>query len=155
MIPEFQKLEDNEIELVYKAPILVCILIAGADGTIDKKEISGAIKFAQKKHRRSLSPVATLFKEVATDFEDKMKILIQSYPFESTQRDPILIEELSALNPLWPKLDRTFTTEYYKTLREIAEKIASSSGGMFGYKSIGQEEAKYMSLPMINDPSQA
>ena len=43
MIPEFQKLDDAEIELVLKAPILVCILIAGADGDIDRKEINKAI----------------------------------------------------------------------------------------------------------------
>jgi hypothetical protein len=153
MIPEFQNLKDNEIELVYKAPIVVCILIAGADGTIDKKEIKGAIQFAEKKHRRSLSSVATLFKEIGTDFEDKLKILVQSYPFESTQRNPLVIEELSELNELWLKLERSFTVEYYQTLRDIAEKIASSSGGLLGYKSVGAEEAKYMTLPMVKDPS--
>lgn len=155
MIPEFQRLEDSEIELVYKAPVLVSILIAGADGTIDKKEIKGAIQFAEKRHKRSLSSVATLFKEVAQDFEDKLKVLIQAYPYESTQRNPLLVEELSQLNNLWPKLDKSFSAEYYSTLKAIAEKIASSSGGLFGMKSVGEEEAKYMSLPMINDPSNA
>ena len=32
MIREFEKLTDSEIDLMLKAPVLVCILIAGADG---------------------------------------------------------------------------------------------------------------------------
>ena len=39
MIQDFEKLSNAEIEVMMRAPIVVCILIAGADGTIDKKEI--------------------------------------------------------------------------------------------------------------------
>ena len=88
MIKEFDNLTDNETELMLKAPVLVCILIAGADGTIDKREIKEAIAHTQRKTKASL---AGYLKEVSQDFEDKIKILIQSYPYESTQRNPILI----------------------------------------------------------------
>ncbi|MBK8292958.1 MAG: hypothetical protein IPK96_20495 [Flammeovirgaceae bacterium] len=42
MIPEFEELSQAEIELMHKAPILVCILIAGADDHIDNREIKKA-----------------------------------------------------------------------------------------------------------------
>ena len=153
MIPELGRLTSSEVELVYKSPILVCVLIAGADGKIDRKEIKEALSFAEKKQRISVSSVSTLFKEISKDFEDKLKSLIQSYPYETTQRTPMIIEELAGLNDIWRKVDASFATEFYKTLLSIAESIANSSGGLLGYKSVGSEEARYLKLTMIKDPS--
>lgn len=150
MIKEFEGLTDIEMELMLKAPVLVCILIAGADGTIDKKEIKEAIAQTQKKNKSLLS---AYLREVSQDFEDKLKILIQSYPYESTQRNPILIDELGQLNGLWKKLDKSFSLQFYQMLKELAVKIAGSSGGLWGMKSVANEEAKYIQLPMINDPA--
>lgn len=153
MVPELDRLTASEAELLYKAPLLVCILIAGADGDIDRKEIQEAINFAEKKHRGSLSSVSILFKEVAKDFEDKLKMLMQNYPYEATQRNPLIEEELAQITILWRKIDASFAHEFYKTLLSIAEKIATSSGGVLGYKSVGPEEARYVKLGMIKDPS--
>ncbi len=49
MVKELEKLSGKEVELMLKAPILLCILIAGADGTIDRKEIKEAIHVTVKK----------------------------------------------------------------------------------------------------------
>lgn len=152
MIPEFAKLNDAEIELMLKAPVLVCILIAGADGDIDRKEIKSAIAVAQKQ-RKSQSVLSAYFREMSQDFEDKIKVLIQSYPYEATQRTPLLVEELRQLNPIWPKLAPAFAVAYYEMLKGLAEKIASSSGGLWGIKTVANEEAKYLHLPMVNDPA--
>lgn len=151
MIKEFEKLSDPETELMLRAPFLVCILIAGADGTIDKKEIKEAITVTQK-NKKTIGILAGYFKELSEDFEDKLKITIQGYPYESTQRAPILIGELAELNKIFPKLDKTFAKSFYDTLVELAAKIASSSGGVLGIKSVGSEEAKYLQLPMIQKP---
>ena len=53
MIQEFNSLSSTEIELMHKAPILVCILVAGADGHIDQSEIRKAIVFASKRAGKS------------------------------------------------------------------------------------------------------
>jgi hypothetical protein len=151
MINEFTKLNDQEVELMLKAPILVCILIAGADGTIDHKEIKEAIAIARKNFGKK-GVLAEYFRELSQDFEDKLKITIQGYPYESTQRTPMIIEELAQLSRLWPKFDKPFAQGVYDSLRDIAEKIASSSGGVLGLKSVGSEEAKYIQLPMIQKP---
>jgi len=150
MLAEFNNLTETEAELVLKAPVLVCILIAGADGTIDKKEIKEAIAQTQKRSKATLAPY---LKEVSQDFEDKLKVLLQSYPYESTQRNPILIEELGRLNSLWKKMDNVFSIQFYNMLRELAGKIAASSGGLWGMKSVDTEEAKLLNLTMIRDPS--
>jgi hypothetical protein len=153
MIPELDRLTGREAELLYKAPILVCILIAGADGRIDNKEIKGAISFAESKRQASLSSVSIIFREIAKDFEDKLKIVLQHYPYESTQRTPLVAEDLADLNTIWPKLEVDFAKEYYTSLLSIAEKIATASGGLLGYKTIGAEEAKLLHLPMIKNPA--
>ncbi len=152
MIKELERLTDMEAEQMLKAPILLCILIAGADGTIDRREIKEAINVAGKRKEKTI--LDNYFKEVSTDFEDKLKVLLQSYPYESTQRNPILIQELSQLNPILKKLDKTFSKPFYDMLKELAEKIAGSSGGLWGMMSVDSEEAKYIRLPMIEDPSQ-
>jgi hypothetical protein len=152
MIKEFEKLTDLETELLFKAPFLVCILIAGADGTIDRKEIKEAISFAKNKHKK-ISFITPYFQELAQDFEDKLKILIQSYPYESTQRNPLIVAELAQINQLWPKLSKQFSVEFYDTLKDIASGIASSSGGLLGINSIGTEEARYVQLSMIQNPA--
>lgn len=151
MIKELERLTESEVELMLKAPVVLCILIAGADGTIDRKEIKEAINITVKKKDKTI--LDNYFREVSQDFEDKLKILLQSYPYQSAQRNPILIQELSKLNPILKKLDRSFSKPFYDMLKELAEKIAGSSGGLWGMMSVDSEEAKYMRLPMLDDPA--
>jgi len=153
MIKAFKNLEAHESEYMFKVPALVCVLIAGADGDIDRKEIREAIAIATRNKGNRDSPLYEYFLEVFSDFEDKLKVIIQSYPYESTQRTPMLVEELSVVNSIWPKLTPEFTDEFYKMLLELSQRIASSSGGWLGIKSVGPQEARYVKLPMITDPS--
>jgi len=153
MIPEFDKLSESETDLMLKAPILACILIAGADGNIDRNEIQGAIELAQKKQKRAKANLLEFYRYVGEDFEDKLKILIQNYPVKALQRNPILVDELSHLNKILPKLDKSFALAFYHSINEIAQKMAEASGGLLGLNKIGEEESKYLGLPMIKDPS--
>ena len=102
MIPEFDKLSSLEIELMLKGPILACILIAGADDHIDNKEIKGSIELAENKHKKNAkgSPLARFYLMVVEDFEDKLKVVLQSYPVDATKRNDIITQELAQLNEL-------------------------------------------------------
>ena len=152
MSGELSKLSSGEVELLYKSPLLVCILIAGADGNIDRKEIKKAINIVHKKQKGTDS-VSGLFKEVSQDFEDKLKVLEQGYPYEATQRTPLLTEELGGLNLLWPKLPKDFAKGYYEILLMLANEVATSSGGLLGMNSVGSEEARLVKLNMIKNPA--
>ncbi|GIV35747.1 MAG: hypothetical protein KatS3mg032_0126 [Cyclobacteriaceae bacterium] len=153
MIAELQRLSEEERGLVYTAPLLVSILIAGADGSVDKKEIKKGLQAAERKSRSASPPVAALFKEVSTDFEDKLKLLMHEYPHESVQRNPLIAENLSKLNVVLRKLDQSFSVEFYKSLLLLAESIAKASGGFFGLQKVSGEEKKYVSLPMLQNPA--
>ena len=153
MIPEFDNLSPSEIELMHKAPMLVCILIAGADDHIDNREIKKAIDLTEKKQKRAKSHLLAFYREVGEDFEDKLRIVIQGFPVESTERGPLVVKLLTPINEVLKKVDRNFALEFYKSLREIASEIAKSSGGLLGLNSVGDAEAKYVELPMLEDPA--
>lgn len=152
MISEFEHLDASEQELMIKAPFLVCILVAGADGTIDRKEIREAINVAQKAAQVAPS-LKKYYKETGEDFEDKLKVVLQNYPFDVNQRNQLIVEELAGLNEVLPRLNKKFATIFYQTMRVLAEKVAESSGGVLGIRSVGEEESRYLDLSMINDPS--
>ncbi len=153
MIPQFDRLSQEEQEFMYKAPILVSILIAGADGEIDRSEIREGLAQAKKRNRNAGMELMDLYRQISEDFEDKLKVVLRSYPVEASQRNSLISEELTRLNSLFPKLDKTFATQYYQSICDIAMKVAQSSGGLLGMKSVGSAEAKYVKLPMIKDPS--
>jgi hypothetical protein len=153
MIPEFDSLSLYEVELMHKAPILVSILVAGADGKIDQSEISSAVSLATKKHVPGTSRLVEFYDEVGTDFEDKLKIVIQSFPVKEKLRTPKVIAELTQLNEIIGKLDKEFSCEFYESLKEIATEVAQSSGGILGMNKVGEAEAKYLSLDMIRNPA--
>jgi hypothetical protein len=153
MIREFEKLNSAEIELMHKAPILVSILIAGADGKIDNKEVNRAISLTEAKQKRTRSSLMAFYTEVGTDFEDKIRIVIQSLPSKVDKRTTEISKLLSELERILKKLNKQIAIEFYNSLREIATEIAESSGGVLGLKTIGDEEALLVNLPMIKDPT--
>lgn len=128
MIPEFEKLSEEELNLILKTPILVSILIAGADNDIDKTEIKKAVSISKEKQKRARASLLEYYREVADNFEDKLLIMIQSFPPDAQDRNPIIIDELEKLNDVLPKLDKQYAIEYYESIKEIAKKIAESSG---------------------------
>lgn len=152
MMKELEKLPASEADLVLKAPLLVCILIAGADDDIDKKEIKRAIQLTREKQTRGKSNLIDFYQLMSEDFEDKLKVLIQSFPGKAAQRNHLLTKELEGLNSILPKIKKPIAIEFYKSLREIAQKIAESSGGLLGMKKVGSEEAKLVGLSMIEEP---
>ncbi len=152
MLAEFSRLSGAEVELLLKAPILISILIAGADGNIDRKEINRAIHVAQQNARKSRARLMEFYQFVGEDFEDKLKVVIQSYPHHADKRSSMIVQELAQLNEVWPKIDAPLAKALYGSIKDIAKKIAESSGGLLGMKSVGQEEARYVDLPMIKDP---
>jgi hypothetical protein len=95
MIDAFERLTDAEVETMFRSPMLVCILIAGADGTIDQKEISKAVSIAEKKTTKSKSSLLEFYSHVNEDFEDKLKIVMQGLPIDVNERNHLIVSELS------------------------------------------------------------
>lgn len=152
MIEEFKTLRDDEIEVLLNAPVLVSILIAGADDKIDNSEIKQAVEIANNKQSRAREQLIDYYKEVGKSFQEKFVLFTKKLPTDAKQRTDIISEELRKLNHILPKIDHTFAIKLYASLKDMAKKVAEASGGLLGYMSVSYEEAKLMELKMIEDP---
>ena len=153
MISEFENLSHEEVELMKKAPALVCVLIAGADGKIDSKEIEEAILISRIKQTRARKALIYYYREIGQNFRDTLTDLIKSLPQEAVERNELVVAELEKLNPILKKLDKTFSVKFQASLKDIARKIAEASGGVLGLMKISYAESKFVDLKMIKDPS--
>jgi hypothetical protein len=153
MIHQFQHLSDSEIDLIYQGPILTSILISGADGQIDNREINAAIEFAKKEVKEARALLYDFYMEISENMEQRIQEAMQNYPEDHLIRNQQISLELEKLNEILPKLDKAFAVVYYLSLKNIARKIAKSSGGFLGiFGTISREERKYLDLEMIRDP---
>ncbi|MFY0626650.1 MAG: hypothetical protein JXR07_10155 [Reichenbachiella sp.] len=154
MIEEFKTLRDDEIEVLLNAPVLVSILIAGADDKIDNSEIKQAVEIANNKQSRAREQLVDYYKEVGTTFYDKFVAYAAKMPKDASARSEQITQELRKLNHILPKIDRNFAIKLHASLRDMAKKVAEASGGLLGYMSVSYEEAKLMELRMIDDPQE-
>ena len=153
MIPEFDPLREDEIDVLLKAPVYVAILVAGADGKIDKMEQKQAIDVANSKKSRAREQLSDYYKIVGEKFEQHFYSLIDALPSGTDERTQAVSIELRKLNFILSKIDKNFGIKLYASLKDLAKKIAEASGGVLGYLSISYEEAKLMELRMIKEPS--
>ncbi len=152
MIPEFEPLAQEEQNLMYGAPIMVAILVAGADGKIDRSEMREAIAISSMKKVKARKELMAFYKEVGTDFEDKLKFGISKYPNDPKARYEKIVDELTKINEILPKLEKKFAIKFYESLKDFAKRIAEASGGVLGYMAVGYEESKVVELKMIKNP---
>ncbi|WP_420319109.1 hypothetical protein [Ekhidna sp.] len=151
MIPEFEPLREDEIEVLTKAPVYVAILIAGADGKIDKSERREAIDVARTKQSRSREQLSDYYKHVGEKFEENFNTLVDTLPSGTDARISAITTELRKLNFILKKVDKNFAIKLVASLKDLAKKIAEASGGVLGYLSVSYEEARLMDLKMIKD----
>lgn len=148
----FDNLRQDETDLMYRAPVLIAILIAGADNQIDKKEIKEALNISHLKQTKARRILLDYYSELGKEFEYNLVEEIAALPREARKRNPVIIEELEKLNLILPKLDRKFAIQYYDSMKDIAKRIAAASGGILGYLSVSYEESKLLELKMIRNP---
>ena len=153
MINEFKTLRDDEIAVLLKAPVLVSILIAGADDKIDKSEIAQAVEIANTKQSRAREQLIDYYREVGKDFKTKFEKYVDEMPDTADGRAEIITKELRKMNHILPKIEKKFAIKLHASLEDMAKKVAEASGGVLGYMSVSYEEAKMMELRMIDDPS--
>lgn len=152
MIKEFENLREDEIDVLAKAPIYVSILIAGADGEIDKHERKEAIEVSRSKQSRAREELIEYYSLIAETFEPKFNELINELPSDSEERIKVITTELRKLNFILPKIDKHFSISLHASLKDLAKKIAEASGGVLGYLTVSYEESKLVDLKMINAP---
>lgn len=149
---ELKLLTAAQREVLFDAPVLVSILIAGADSDIDNAEIRRAVELTHDKKITAREELNEFYAIVGEGFEDKLKVKIHQLPADAEKRNALIIDELKKLNSILPVLRNDFATNYYWSIRNLAKKIAAASGGVLGYLAVGYEESKLIGLDMIDNP---
>lgn len=151
MIYEFKNLTEEESNLMLITPALVTLLIAGAEGNIDEKEIDWGTKITHFRANEH-SIIQNYYLETDKNFNETLKKLIEVMPEDAKERSERINGELKKLNAILPKLDPEFSNMFYKSLLSLSKHVAKASGGIWGFGSVSPEEKKYLDLHVIDPP---
>jgi hypothetical protein len=150
MDQDLSMLSGGEITQLEDAFAYIAILIAGADGKIDPKEVSWAEKIAQIRTYAGEERLKTFHEEVNQNIHSRIQQLISELPSDVTSRSKAITDKLSQLNPILSSLDPYIGAYLYKGYVSFAERTAKSSGGFLSFFTISPEEKKWIGLPMLN-----
>ncbi len=150
MLGEFNALNEREYEILKDAVCWVTVLVAGADGLIEKKELDWANKITGIRTYSGPKTLQEFYKEVDTNFAEKIESCINFLPSNTESRNKELSEKLSELNEILPKLPPKLGFELYNSYTRLAEQVAKASGGVLGFFSVSGEEKQAMELHMLN-----
>lgn len=143
-------LSPAEIAQLKDAYAYITVLIAGADGKIDPNELSWAEKITQIRTFAGDERLKDFHVEVNEVLSKRIKQLIAELPSDVKSRNAAISEKLALLNPILASLDPSLGYYLYKGFVTFAERVAKSSGGFLSFFTIGPEEKKWVSLPMLN-----
>ena len=142
-------LGDEEIQTLINSYPLITILIAGADGEIDGKEIEWGSKLSHIRSYNENYKLNHLFKLVKAEFSDHIDEIMAKVPGNVKERYEWISPKLEALNGIIARLPNPSAYAVYKSLKSFATHIAKAEGGFFRIGAISSEEKKLIDLPMI------
>jgi hypothetical protein len=155
MIEQIQHLNQEEQELVLQAPLYVSLLIAGADGDFNSEEKKRIVQLVHTKTFSERYELRELYRSLADDVEVQLRQMIAGLPDDTEERQQLLSDLLARLNPVFPKLEKTFARNLYKSLRQFAHFVANAEGGFWKISAVNQAEREWINLPMLQEPGVA
>lgn len=140
-------LNEEEKALVLKAPVLVTLLIAGADQNVSAKEVNWAKKVIHYRTFTENQRLHDYYEAVSEGFEDTLSQHLEGDAAHLSEAH--LSGELARLTDILPKMDKTYAETLLKSLRSLANHIAEADGGLLGFHRVGVDEQRLVDLPMI------
>jgi hypothetical protein len=149
-IPQFNHLTEDERVLLYSTPALVTYLIGGADGDFDTKEEVQSEHVVRIRTANGDPLMFDFFKHVEQTYFDQLDATVKKYGNLSVaERTELIVNELTKLNVILPKVDELYARVFLKSLRSLAKTVAEASGGVMGFLEVSYEEEHLMGLNMI------
>jgi hypothetical protein len=150
MRDNFKNLNQHEYSQLMDTIPLITILIAGADGTIDRQELDFAEKVTAIRSYKMYEQVMGLYQDVDMDFKNRIQHFIDTLPKDLAQREEAITSKLTDLNSIIEKLDPLVAYKLVKSFKSFARRVAEAEGGILGFFSINKAEARLIDLPMIH-----
>ncbi len=150
MVAQFEGLSEQEQQQLLDALPLITILVAGADGDIDKQEVNAARKAAQvRAYHEDTELLHDYYEMIEDTVDERMNSYLNLLSKDSEERVAQVSEELAKLNAVLPKLEVRYGAALYDSFMSFSKYIAEASGGFLKYLSIGPKEHKVYKLPMV------
>lgn len=151
MIPEFKGITESEFDQLRKAIALITVLIAGADGNIQKEETEWAKKVTEVRSYSLPTGLKEFYMAVGKDFSEVLDEYIDEYNVSIEDRNRRISEKLAELNPILAKIEsKKIASRLYKSYLSFAKHVAQATGGILGFFAVGTAEKKLISLPMLD-----
>lgn len=150
MLKEFANLSAEEEQLMFDAIPLITLLVAGADGEMDRNELAWAEKLTSIRSFANNVKLNDYYKAVGAQFDKRLKDIYAELPEDSEQRTEVLVEKMTMLNGPMKKINEFDAAIYYQNFLSFAKHVAKASGGIMRFMSIGPKEAKVIELPMLD-----
>ncbi len=151
MIPGFGKLSESQFQTTKDAIAWITVLIAGADGHIEKEETDWAAKVTKIRGYSNPNELTPFYEAVGPEFSDKLHDILSKLTGSVAERQALISRKLEELNAILPLLDNNLGHHLLNSYRSFANHVAKASGGFLGFFNVSAEEAKLLDLPMLND----
>lgn len=149
MVKQFAPLTNTEIQQLTDAIPLITLLISGADGKIEDKEIVWAQKVANIRSFASDEHLRRFYELVEANFDQRFNHFRASLSSDVEVRSEQISAYLAEINHILPKIDPHFAYRLYKSYRSFATQVAKATGGFMSFFAISKHESRWLSLAMI------
>ena len=131
MIKQFEKLTNEERELLFKAPVLVSVLASCSFNEVNKAQKTDAIKLAHLKTFTANPLLLPYYAAVEKIFKDEFEAAIKKYfPFDDTKRHDLKVE-IERVNLVIGKLDKEYAQILYKSLDRYSNHVKKAAHSIF------------------------
>lgn len=145
----FDKLSKEDQDKLIEAIPLITILIAGAEGKINRTETSWASKLTEIRSYAHYHKLHSFYQAVGVHFQERIDNLIDTLPSDVGIRTRMISDQLAELNTILKRMSIEDGAMMYKSFTSFAKHVAKSTGGFLGFGSISNAEAKLINLPML------
>lgn len=131
MIPQFEKLNLRERELLVKAPVLLSVLASCSEHGINQKQKADAIKLAHIKTFTALPELQPYFKEAEKNFKEHFEEAAERYyPFDEEHR-VLLKMEIKKIREIIAQLDPAYAVSLSKSLERYVIHVKRATYSIF------------------------
>jgi hypothetical protein len=131
MIKEFETLSPEERSLLFKAPVLVSVLVSCAQNDVNETKKMDAIKLAHLRTFTAPRILLPYYQEVDKNFKAEFEKAEKLYsPFDKENRARIK-HELNRIHEIIGKLDESYAKELMKSLETYSRHVKKSVYSVF------------------------
>lgn len=149
MVKQLAPLTAAEVQQLTDSIPLITLLIAGADGNIEEKELEWARKVANIRTYASDEHLRSFYELVELKFDERFMHYRGSLSSDVEVRSEQISAYLAELNHILPKIDQHYAYRLYKSLKSFANQVGKATGGFMSFFSISKHESRWIPLAMI------